>query len=61
MHSNLVSKFAESGVNLIVTNAKDISSKIKGVNILDCLFDVHDDMQSERRMQIGEQLFKILR
>ena len=58
--SALISRLAESGVDLINFESKDIKYKRAGLTIFSSLLDINDDVLPERRMQMGASCFNIL-
>ncbi len=59
--SSVMSKFADSGLQLIGhTDQKDlVKIKMAGIVIFDCLFDINDELAPERRNEISNFLMKI--
>ena len=58
--NNLMSRLVDSGINLLTNEQKDIKYKIAGLVVLDCLLDVECEIMPERRIEIANQLRKIL-
>lgn len=60
MLSNLISRMVETGINLLNYDPKDSQYRIVGLVVLDCLLDVNDEIMAERRIEIANQLRKVL-
>jgi serine/threonine-protein kinase mTOR len=60
MLSNLISRMVETGINLLNHDPKDSQYRIVGLVVLDCLLDVNDEIMAERRIEIANQLRKVL-
>ena len=60
MLSNLLSRMVETGINLLNNDMKDSRYRIVGLVVLDCLLDVNDEIMAERRIEIANQLRKVL-
>ena len=58
--NNLISRLVDSGINLLTNESKDIKYKIAGLVVLDCLLDVECEIMPERRIEIANQLRKVL-
>ena len=58
--NNLISRLVDSGINLLVNEQKDIKYKLAGLVVLDCLLDVECEIMPERRIEIANQLRKVL-
>ena len=60
MLSNLLSRMVETGIGLVNNDMKDSQYRIVGLVVLDCLLDVNDEIMAERRIEIANQLRKVL-
>jgi serine/threonine-protein kinase mTOR len=58
--NTLISRLVDSGINLLTNESKDIKHKIAGLVVLDCLLDVECEIMPERRIEIANQLRKVL-
>jgi serine/threonine-protein kinase mTOR len=60
MFSNFISRLVSSGINLLNYDLKDSRYRIVGLVVLDCLLDINDEIMAERRVEIANQLRKVL-
>lgn len=60
MFSNFISRLVSSGINLLNFDLKDTRNRIVGLVVLDCLLDISDEIMPERRVEIANQLRKVL-
>mmetsp|Transcript_26418 Transcript_26418/g.39200 ORF Transcript_26418/g.39200 Transcript_26418/m.39200 type:complete len:2632 (+) Transcript_26418:19-7914(+) len=60
MFSNLISRMVDSGINLLNYDIRDSQYRVVGLVVLDCLLDVNDEIMPERRIEIANQLRKVL-
>lgn len=60
MFSNLISRMVESGISLLNYDLRDSQYRIVGLMVLDCLLDISDEIMPERRIEIANQLRKVL-
>ena len=57
--SNLMTRLAGNGLDLLNYVTPDTRFKIAGLSVLDCLLDVNDEIMPERRIEIVNHLRKV--
>ena len=57
--SNLMTRLAGNGLDLLNHETRDTRFKIAGLSVLDCLLDVNDEIMPERRIEIVNHLRKV--